>query len=146
MRGLLAGVEDLAAGLASTKAPGYHYWAKLHENLTRRGDDLTYLNGSTPMLMVGDPGFFIERIEKLQGMGMNEIVLKLDGYGHCKTMRSIELIGSLNSDRRHAALARFPGETGLSQCPSARLQHAEDGAQLLQDGLGPFCRLVYRML
>jgi alkanesulfonate monooxygenase SsuD/methylene tetrahydromethanopterin reductase-like flavin-dependent oxidoreductase (luciferase family) len=93
MRGLLAGVEDLAAGLASTKVPGYEYWGKLHDNLKNRGDDLKYLNDSTPMLMVGDPDFFIERVEKLDQMGITEIVLKIDGYGHSKTLKTIEMIG-----------------------------------------------------
>ncbi|NDK91157.1 LLM class flavin-dependent oxidoreductase [Gordonia desulfuricans] len=93
MRAMLKSVEDLAAGLAGTKAPGYQYWQKLYENIRDRSDDLQYLNDTTPMLMVGDPDFFIERCERLEAMGIDEVVLKIDGYGHSKTLKTIELIG-----------------------------------------------------
>ncbi|GAC50746.1 LLM class flavin-dependent oxidoreductase [Gordonia aichiensis] len=93
MRALLKSVEDLAAGLAGTNAPGYQYWQKLYENIRDRGNDLQYLNETTPMLMVGDPDFFVERCERLEGMGIDEVVLKIDGYGHSKTLKTIEMIG-----------------------------------------------------
>jgi alkanesulfonate monooxygenase SsuD/methylene tetrahydromethanopterin reductase-like flavin-dependent oxidoreductase (luciferase family) len=93
MQALLKSVEDLAAGLASTNAPGYQYWAQLHDNIVHHFDDLEYLNESSPMFMVGDPDWFIERCERLESMGIDEVVLKIDGYGHSKTLRTIEMIG-----------------------------------------------------
>ncbi|MGW0038425.1 LLM class flavin-dependent oxidoreductase [Gordonia sp. NPDC003376] len=93
MKALIKSVEDLAAGLAGTQAPGYQYWRQLHENIQKHGDDLEYLNDSSPMLMVGDPDFFIERCERLESMGIDEVVLKIDGYGHSKTLKTIEVIG-----------------------------------------------------
>jgi alkanesulfonate monooxygenase SsuD/methylene tetrahydromethanopterin reductase-like flavin-dependent oxidoreductase (luciferase family) len=93
MQALLKSVEDLAAGLASTNAPGYQYWQQLHDNIVNHFDDLEYLNESSPMFMVGDPDWFIERCEKLESMGIDEVVLKIDGYGHSKTLKTIEMIG-----------------------------------------------------
>lgn len=93
IRGMLESVRELAEGLIATKAPGYQYWEDFAERLRTRGDDLAYLNESTPMIMVGDPDWMIERLRKLEGMGINEIVLKLDGYGHAKTKKAIEMIG-----------------------------------------------------
>ncbi|MFC8669917.1 LLM class flavin-dependent oxidoreductase [Streptomyces sp. NPDC057199] len=91
--GLMQGVSGLAEGLIKTKAPGYQYWADFAERYNKHGDNLEYLNDSTPMLMIGDPDFFIERCKQLEAMGMDEVVLKIDGYGHSKTMKTIELIG-----------------------------------------------------
>lgn len=91
--GMLESVRELAEGLIATKAPGYQYWEDFAERLRTRGDDLKYLNDSTPMLMVGDPDWFIERLHKLEAMGINEVVLKIDGYGHTKTKNAIKMIG-----------------------------------------------------
>jgi alkanesulfonate monooxygenase SsuD/methylene tetrahydromethanopterin reductase-like flavin-dependent oxidoreductase (luciferase family) len=93
MQAMLKSVEDLAAGLAGTNAPGYQYWAKLHDNIVNHFDDLAYLNESSPMFMVGNPDWFIERCEKLLALGIDEVVLKVDGYGHSKTLKCIEMIG-----------------------------------------------------
>ncbi|TJY66269.1 LLM class flavin-dependent oxidoreductase [Arthrobacter sp. CAU 1506] len=93
MQAMLKSVEGIAAGLAGNKAEGYQYWAKLHDNIVNHFDDLEYLNESSPMFMVGDPDWFIERAEKLETMGIDEVVLKIDGYGHSKTLKTIEMIG-----------------------------------------------------
>lgn len=93
MQALLKSVEDLAAGLAGTNAPGYQYWGKLHDNIVNHFNDLEYLNESSPMFMVGDPDFLIERCEKLESMGIDEVTLKIDGYGHSRTKKAIEMIG-----------------------------------------------------
>ncbi|MEU3855256.1 LLM class flavin-dependent oxidoreductase [Streptomyces sp. NPDC029554] len=91
--GMLESVRELAEGLIATKAPGYQYWEDFAQRLKIRGNDLKYLNDSTPMIMVGDPDWFIERVYKLKAMGINEVVLKIDGYGHSKTKKAIEMIG-----------------------------------------------------
>ncbi|MGP4029870.1 LLM class flavin-dependent oxidoreductase [Actinomadura sp. 3N407] len=91
--GLINHVIELAEGLSGTGAPGYQYWGELAENLHKHGHDLDYVEKSTPMLMLGTPDDFIEKIKRLEEMGMTEVVLKLDGFGHARTMRAIEMVG-----------------------------------------------------
>lgn len=55
--------------------------------------DMDFLVSETPSVMVGDPDDFIKRIRKLQQMGIDEILLRIDGIPHEDIMRSIELIG-----------------------------------------------------
>jgi hypothetical protein len=47
-----------------------------------------------PYISIGDPDFFVERIERLEGMGVDEFILEIDGLGHDKHMKAIELIGN----------------------------------------------------
>lgn len=58
-----------------------------------RKDDLKYLNERAPYISVGTPDFHVERIKKLEKMGYDEIVLRIDGMGHAVNMRSIEMFG-----------------------------------------------------
>jgi hypothetical protein len=46
-----------------------------------------------PYISIGDPDFFVERIGRLEEMGVDEFILEIDGLGHEKHMRAIELIG-----------------------------------------------------
>jgi alkanesulfonate monooxygenase SsuD/methylene tetrahydromethanopterin reductase-like flavin-dependent oxidoreductase (luciferase family) len=55
--------------------------------------DMDFLISETPSVMVGDPDDFIKRIRQLQQMGIDEILLRIDGIPHEDIMRSIELIG-----------------------------------------------------
>jgi len=42
---------------------------------------------------IGSPESFVERAKKLQAMGYDEFILRIDGLGHEQRMRAIELIG-----------------------------------------------------
>lgn len=91
--GLLSSVHEMSKGLVDTGSGDYQYWQAFRDNIDAHGDDLEYMIDSTPMLMLGTPDDFIARCHKLEEMGVDEVILKIDGYGHSKTMRSIEMIG-----------------------------------------------------
>lgn len=91
--GLLSSVHEMSKGLVDTGSGDYQYWQAFRNNIEAHGDDLEYMIDSTPMLMLGTPDTFIERCKKLEEMGVDEVILKIDGYGHSKTMRSLEMIG-----------------------------------------------------
>lgn len=61
--------------------------------LLGRTDDLDWLVENTSGVMLGDPDYFVRRAEKLAAMGVDEIVLRIDGIPHEDIMESIELIG-----------------------------------------------------
>ncbi|WP_448263653.1 LLM class flavin-dependent oxidoreductase [Microbacterium aurum] len=83
-------ILDLYVPLASK--PGYTYLDTL-EQLIAHQDDLDWLCEYTPSVMIGTPEDFIERIKRVEAMGVDEVLLRIDGVGHENIKRSLELIG-----------------------------------------------------
>lgn len=75
-----------------SKNPGYTYLDTL-EQLIEHQDDLDWLCEYTPSVMIGTPDDFIERIKRVEEMGIDEVLLRIDGVGHENIKRSLELIG-----------------------------------------------------
>jgi alkanesulfonate monooxygenase SsuD/methylene tetrahydromethanopterin reductase-like flavin-dependent oxidoreductase (luciferase family) len=74
------------------KSSEYAYMAQFAE-LAERQRDLDFMVERAPYLTIGDPDFFVERIGRLESMGVDEFILTIDGFTHAQQMRSIELIG-----------------------------------------------------
>ncbi|WP_420623599.1 LLM class flavin-dependent oxidoreductase [Candidatus Poriferisodalis sp.] len=60
---------------------------KEHEN------DPLALGEFTPTIMIGTPDDLVERIKRLEAMGVDEIVLRIDDLGVSQHLKAIELIG-----------------------------------------------------
>ncbi len=75
-----------------SKQSGYTYLENL-EQLIEHQDDLDWLCEFTPSVMIGTPQDFIDRIRRLEAMGVDEVLLRIDGVGHENIKRSLELIG-----------------------------------------------------
>lgn len=75
-----------------SKNPGYTYLDTL-EQLIEHQDDLEWLCEFTPSVMIGTPDDFIERIKRVEAMGIDEVLLRIDGVGHENIKKSLELIG-----------------------------------------------------
>jgi alkanesulfonate monooxygenase SsuD/methylene tetrahydromethanopterin reductase-like flavin-dependent oxidoreductase (luciferase family) len=74
------------------QSTNYSYMAKFSE-LEEHRRDLPYMIERAPYVTIGDPDFFIERIRKLEAMGVDEFILEIDGLGHERHMQAIDLIG-----------------------------------------------------
>lgn len=74
------------------QSPDYAYMGRIEE-LTEHQRDLPFMVERAPYLSIGDPDFFVERIGRLESMGVDEFILEIDGLGHERHMRAIELIG-----------------------------------------------------
>jgi alkanesulfonate monooxygenase SsuD/methylene tetrahydromethanopterin reductase-like flavin-dependent oxidoreductase (luciferase family) len=72
--------------------PSYEYMQDL-DKLAERQDDLEYLMQLTPSIMVGTPEYFVEELQDLERRGVDEVLLRLDGFGHENHMSSIRLLG-----------------------------------------------------
>jgi alkanesulfonate monooxygenase SsuD/methylene tetrahydromethanopterin reductase-like flavin-dependent oxidoreductase (luciferase family) len=87
MLGYLKGVVDMYE--ATVKAGGQN----LDFTETRRiTSDFDLLN-STDNVIVGDPQVLVRKIKRYEEMGVDEILLRMEGLSHEKLMRAIELIG-----------------------------------------------------
>lgn len=72
----------------------YAYFADVLE-YEKHLDDLDYFLEHTPGMMVGSPDFFIRQIGRLQDLGYDEVILRVDGSSmtHEQLMRGIKLFG-----------------------------------------------------
>ena len=74
--------------------PAYEYLKGRMDELTERAGDLDFLCETTPSVMIGTPDDFIERFRLLEEMGVDEVVMRIDGVPHEDIKRSFELIGA----------------------------------------------------
>jgi alkanesulfonate monooxygenase SsuD/methylene tetrahydromethanopterin reductase-like flavin-dependent oxidoreductase (luciferase family) len=84
-------VTDWYARLAQ-QGGSYSYLAKFSE-LQEHRRNLPHMVDRAPYITIGDPDFFVQRIRKLEAMGVDEFILEIDGLGHVKHMQAIEMIG-----------------------------------------------------
>lgn len=70
----------------------YAYMAQFEE-LRDHQRDLPYMIERAPYISIGDPPFFLDRIARLEAMGVDEFILEIDGLGHDLHKQAIELIG-----------------------------------------------------
>jgi alkanesulfonate monooxygenase SsuD/methylene tetrahydromethanopterin reductase-like flavin-dependent oxidoreductase (luciferase family) len=73
--------------------PGYEYMRAMTDELESHSEDMEYLKAHTPSVMVGTPDDFIGWLRRLEGFGVDEAVLRIDGFGHDNNMRTIRLLG-----------------------------------------------------
>ena len=93
--GLVAHLADLYSTVAkSEKEKGgdsYAYLLDLADKISHFTNDIEGLIEHSPTAMIGTPDEVIERIQRLEKMGFNEIILKIDNYGHRTNLRSMEM-------------------------------------------------------
>lgn len=68
-------------------------WAGRMTAAAKYSGDINYLNNETTAVLCGDPDMWIERLNRYQAMGVDEVVIGLDGIAHEDIMRNIRMIG-----------------------------------------------------
>lgn len=84
-------VIDMFSGLAG-QHQDYAYMSEI-EQIRDRADDMAFLNDRAPYISAGTPKFLIERFQRLEELGYDEVVLRIDGMGHETNMSSIRMFG-----------------------------------------------------
>ncbi len=84
-------IRDLYIPLG--RIPAYDYLNGRMGELVARADDLDFLCTETPSVMIGTPDDFVERLCRLEEMGVDEVLMRVDGVAHEDIMRAFELIG-----------------------------------------------------
>ncbi len=75
------------------KRASYEYLDDKLQRLLDNESNLDYLLEHTPSVMIGTPDDFVERLNRLEEMGIDEVLLRIDGVPHDEIMKSFELIG-----------------------------------------------------
>ena len=79
---------------AAKRSESYAYFADVKKYEKHLGD-LSYFLENTPGILIGSPDYFIKQIRRLQDIGYDEVILRIDGQSvsHEQILRSIQLIG-----------------------------------------------------
>lgn len=93
--GLVAHLADLYTTVAKHEkekgGESYGYLLELADKILPFTKDIEGLIEHSPTAMVGTPDELIERIQRLEKMGYNEIILKFDNHGHRNNLRAMEM-------------------------------------------------------
>jgi alkanesulfonate monooxygenase SsuD/methylene tetrahydromethanopterin reductase-like flavin-dependent oxidoreductase (luciferase family) len=73
--------------------PTYEYMTNI-EAIAEHQDDMAFMMQHTPSVMVGDPDDYVAELNRLEEMGVDEVLLRVDGFGHDQHMKAIELLGT----------------------------------------------------
>ncbi len=84
-------ILDLYAPLG--KETSYEYLDDKITRLLENKDNIDFLLNETPSVMIGTPDDLIKRCRDLEGRGVDEVLLRIDGVPHDDIMNSIRLIG-----------------------------------------------------
>ena len=82
----------LAAAKLRWNSPDYAYMSRI-EKVKERRDDLEFLMEQSPYLNIGTPDYLVERFRRIEEMGCNEIVMRIDGMPTELVKQAISLIG-----------------------------------------------------
>lgn len=88
---MLSMVIDMFTGLAK-HAPDYAYMDNVNA-IREHASDMAYINDRSPYVSVGTPDFLVNRFKRLEELGYQEVILRIDGMGHETNMRSIQMFG-----------------------------------------------------
>lgn len=84
-------ILDLYVPLSKTGS--YEYLDRI-QLLEANEKNIDFLLTETASVMVGTPSDFIDRLKKLEAMGVDEVLLRVDGVPHEEIMKSLRLIGT----------------------------------------------------
>lgn len=103
-------------GQLADKSEDYAYMRRVKE-LKKFGGDLDFLKSTTSTVLLGTPDDFIERVKKLEQMGVQEVIWRIEGGGHENICKSLQLIGKyvIPEFKNPASIvrARGPFEGGI---------------------------------
>jgi alkanesulfonate monooxygenase SsuD/methylene tetrahydromethanopterin reductase-like flavin-dependent oxidoreductase (luciferase family) len=74
-------------------SPDYQYLSQI-QKIEERREDIGFLVESAPYFMIGTPDRLEERLRRLEAMGVDQVLLRIDGMGHETNMRSIDRFGA----------------------------------------------------
>jgi Coenzyme F420-dependent N5,N10-methylene tetrahydromethanopterin reductase and related flavin-dependent oxidoreductases len=110
-------INDVYVQLAERSAAEYGGFSRFTE-LRDHANDAKFLRDTTPTILVGDPDYCTEQIQRHRELGADEIVLRMDGDSHEENMRNIEWFGRYVIPRfnnpcsvlTHGAVGLLPGD------------------------------------
>ena len=85
-------INDLYVQLAERSELGYGYLEELRK-LRDHSGDARWLRDHTPSVLIGDPDYCIEQIRQMEELGLDEVIVRVDGERHAENMRNLEWFG-----------------------------------------------------
>ncbi|NMO03569.1 LLM class flavin-dependent oxidoreductase [Gordonia sp. TBRC 11910] len=85
-------INDVYVQLAERSPEQYGEFSRIGQ-LRKHVDDAEWLRNCGPTILVGDPDYCIEQIQRTQDIGADEMVLRIEGGTHNERMETIENLG-----------------------------------------------------
>ncbi|MDO8588348.1 MAG: hypothetical protein Q7T82_15070, partial [Armatimonadota bacterium] len=86
-------IVDVVYPELAKASPDYAYMKEVADRVGGKLKDLDYLIEESAGVVIGDPDDCVRQIKRFEDMGVQEIMLGIDGIPHDKIMRAIELFG-----------------------------------------------------
>jgi alkanesulfonate monooxygenase SsuD/methylene tetrahydromethanopterin reductase-like flavin-dependent oxidoreductase (luciferase family) len=90
---VFGGVVDISYLQLASKSADYQYMDDAAKKMREKLTDLDYLAEESATAVIGDPKDCIRQLERFDKLGVDEIILGIDGMPHEKVMQSLELFG-----------------------------------------------------
>jgi alkanesulfonate monooxygenase SsuD/methylene tetrahydromethanopterin reductase-like flavin-dependent oxidoreductase (luciferase family) len=90
--GFMKFLVDFFGSIGET-SPDYAYLGDWKKLIAGHEDDLEYMNDALPLMVNGTPDEMIEKIRRLEKLGADEVIFRIDGNGHRQIMESLEMFG-----------------------------------------------------
>jgi alkanesulfonate monooxygenase SsuD/methylene tetrahydromethanopterin reductase-like flavin-dependent oxidoreductase (luciferase family) len=90
---VFGGVVDISYLQLASKSADYAYMDEAAKKMREKLTDLDYLAEESGTAVIGDPKDCIRQLQRYERMGIDEVILGIDGMPHAKVMQSLELLG-----------------------------------------------------
>jgi alkanesulfonate monooxygenase SsuD/methylene tetrahydromethanopterin reductase-like flavin-dependent oxidoreductase (luciferase family) len=80
-------------GSTGETSPDYAYLKDWEKLIAGHEDDLAWMNDNLPQVLNGTPDDVIEEVKRIEALGFDEAIFRIDGNGHRQIMDSLELFG-----------------------------------------------------
>jgi alkanesulfonate monooxygenase SsuD/methylene tetrahydromethanopterin reductase-like flavin-dependent oxidoreductase (luciferase family) len=80
-------------GSTGETSPDYAYLKDWEKLIAGHEDDLGWMNDNLPQVLNGTPDDVIEEVKRIERLGFDEAIFRIDGNGHRQIMESLELFG-----------------------------------------------------
>jgi alkanesulfonate monooxygenase SsuD/methylene tetrahydromethanopterin reductase-like flavin-dependent oxidoreductase (luciferase family) len=90
---VFGGVVDISYLQLASQSADYSYMDEAAKKMREKLTDLDYLAEESATAVIGDPKDCIRQLERFENVGVDEVILGIDGMPHEKVMQSLELLG-----------------------------------------------------
>jgi alkanesulfonate monooxygenase SsuD/methylene tetrahydromethanopterin reductase-like flavin-dependent oxidoreductase (luciferase family) len=90
---VFGGVVDISYLQLASQSADYKYMDEAARNMREKLTDLDYLAEESGSAVIGDPKDCIRQLRRYDDLGIDEVILGIDGMPHEKVMQSLELLG-----------------------------------------------------
>jgi len=117
---VFGGVVDVSYLQLASRSADYQYMDEAARKMREKLTNLDYVAEESGSAVIGDPRDCVRQLERYERIGVDEVILGIDGMPHSNVMESLELLGKyvLPKFKRAGPSARRPSATAEAPGPA----------------------------